>query len=125
LSDRRPARDVQLKPISTRIHFIAALTHALRQQTRQLEDFRLFFLHNHSLHHDSFIRLNIPFGPGFLRRVVHDFSYVATKKLLSAKGKGDGAATIIKSVKQLFDDRLSRHPDRMPPGAGMRRVVVR
>jgi hypothetical protein len=68
LSDRRPMRDVQLKVISLRIHFIGALTHALRQQTRQLEDFRLFFLHNRSLHHDSFIGLIIRPDPAFQPR---------------------------------------------------------
>jgi hypothetical protein len=65
LSDRRPMRDVQLKVISLRIHFIGALTHALRQQTRQLEDFRLFFLHNRSLQDDSFYPLDNSSGPTF------------------------------------------------------------
>jgi len=50
--------------------------------------------------------------------MVHDFSNVATKKLLSAKGKGDGSAWIIKSAKQLSDDRTAA-------GAGRRQVVVR
>jgi hypothetical protein len=57
--------------------------------------------------------------------MVHDFSYIATKKLLSAKGKGDGPAPIIKSAGQLFDDRTVRDPDRRAAGAGRRQVVVR
>jgi hypothetical protein len=57
--------------------------------------------------------------------MVHDFSNVAMKKLLSAKGKGDGSEGIIKSGKQLSDDRTVRNPDRMAAGAGRRQVVVR
>jgi hypothetical protein len=47
------------------------------------------------------------------------------KKLLSAKGKGDGPAPIIKSSGKLFDDRTVRDPDCMAAGAGRRQVVVR
>jgi hypothetical protein len=47
------------------------------------------------------------------------------KKLLSAKGKGDGPAPIIKSSGKLFDDRTVRDPDCMAAGAGQRQVVVR
>jgi hypothetical protein len=118
-------RDVQLRRISLRIHFIGALTHALRQQTRQLEDSRLFFLHNRSL--STMILLSVwqSLPTRLLSRIVHDFSYVATKKLLSAKGKGDRPAPIIKSAEQLFDGRTVRNPDRRAAGDGRAQVVVR
>jgi hypothetical protein len=84
----------------------------------------LFFLHNLVLHHDSFTRLIIPSDPA-LSRVVHDFSNVATKKLLSAKGKGDALAQIIKPEKQFSDDRTVRNLDRLAAGDAPRQVVVR
>jgi hypothetical protein len=41
-------------------------------------------------------------------RAGHDCTYVAFKKLLSAKGKGDSMAPNIKSDEQLSDDRTYR-----------------
>jgi hypothetical protein len=61
--------------------------------------------------------LDNTFGPGFSSRAAHDKFYVASKKVLSALGKGDGGGAVIKSAGQLFDIR--------PAGDARRQVVVR
>jgi hypothetical protein len=78
----------------------------------------------------SFVRTRLS------RRAGHDSTYVAFKKLLSAKGKGDGMAPNIKSDEQLSDDRTyrgSRRTDntrrcggakRLPTACYLRKLVI-
>jgi hypothetical protein len=97
------------KTISLRIHFIGALTNALRQQLGQLEAFPVVFSPQPPSPPPFFIRSITDPGPGFSSQAAHDISYVARKKLLSAEGKGDGRASSIKSA-----GHLSRDSSKLP-----------
>jgi hypothetical protein len=69
-----------------------------------------------------------PSGSGFSSRAAYDTSYVASKKLLSAEGKGDGGATAVKSAAHLSRDSIELHrrqPESHAAGAGPGPVVVR
>jgi hypothetical protein len=80
-------RDISKKTISLRIHFIGALTNALRQQTRQLEVIPVVFSPQPLSPRPSFYPFDNSYGPAFAATRHMTFLMLPVRKCCQLKGK--------------------------------------